>query len=192
MARYISSLQSEADLYCNLGIGKVCNVALSIFPRLMREFDFDMIAFPPDTSYTRKDKLDTTLALTVNRNNLNAIINEYHQMAFQIRATESKKHSPDIATPLRTNNRGRVDTVNINTAKGIDWKTPNILTHVHKGLAWLVDFQMAQDRGVFFSQDDLHYYFTTTLHTVDMFGSNYVFELRIILFKNAFSIRPNS
>lgn len=192
MARYISTLSSEADLYCNLGIGKVCNVALSVFPRLMREFDFDMIAFPPDTSYTRKDKLDTTLALTVNRNNLNAIINEYHQMAFQIKATESSKYNPDIATPLRTNNRGRVDTVNINVSKDLDWKTPNILTHIHNGLSWLVDFQMSQDRGVFFSQDDLHYYFTTTLHTVDMFGINYVFELRIILFKNAFSIRPNS
>lgn len=192
MAHYISELTNDADLYCNLGIGKVCNVALSVFPRLMREFDFDMIAFPPNHCWTRKDKLDATIPLVVNRNNMNASIGDLYQMAFQVRAIESSKYDPDISTPIRINNRARVDTVNINTAKGIEWDSPNILSHIHKGLSWLTEFQLAQDRGVFFDQDEQHYYFNTTLHTADMFGGNYVFQLRVILFKNAFSIRPNS
>lgn len=192
MARYISTLSHEADLYCNQEIGKVCNVALSIFPRLMREFDFDMIAYPPETSYTRKDKLDTTLALSINRDELSTAVPNPHQLAFQVRASKDEDNEALNCTTLRTDNRGRINTVNIYPEKDFDWKTPNIITQIHKGLSWLVGLQLSQDRRVFFSQDSLHYYFTTTLHTLNVDGETYNIELRIVLFQSAFYIKLKS
>lgn len=193
MSHYIYELTQNTDKYGHLAIGKLSEIALNVFPCVLREFNFDMLMLPPHTCQTFKSEMRVVVPLNVNCNKGALYLPNPYQCALELTAHRKSQFVRGTDMNLTVNNRGRIDTVNINTAKENEWIVPNIVSYIHKGLAWLTNFQLARDRGVFFKQNEhnSHYYFTTVLHEFEMYGEMFILELAIMFTKEDFSIRPN-
>ncbi len=186
MSHYLNSLLDHSDRCCNLPVSIPVDVALNVFPLALSEFDLTLITMP-QWVYVDGETCEVLLRLDVNNH---ADADADCQMYFKTHCVDNEDTDMDKSHVISLNHRHRVDNVNINVNKDYKWFTPNILNRIHKGLNNLVEMQVKNDRGVFYSQNETEHKFTTTLLTTGKFGATRTVYLTVGLYKHAFSLRP--
>lgn len=185
MAHYQHTLTNASSLYSNLDIRYPISTAISLFPKLLDKFDFDIIAVPPHDCHIDLQSINIVLPITFNPKT-----HGNPQVEFHVSLHRAEDWELPEGVPLRINNRGRVDTVNINTSKDFPWTTDHLLNKVHGGLNFLTTFQELVGKEVRHIHREAANSFITHLHDIYEGDRHYVISLEIAFSKCAFSIRP--